>query len=315
MRIIKVKHNEIELHDDDKPVGRLLSRREMIKLLGGSSAVLFAGLNLPQLVLAQDATATATEMPECVVRPELTEGPYFVENDLNRFDLRLDPTDASIIKAGLPLLLRYRVTDVTNAMCSPLQGAQVDVWHCDANGEYSGVQDQGFDTTETMWLRGFQETDEYGIAEFLTIVPGWYSGRAVHIHFKIRTELEDETSYEFTSQFFFDPELIEEIYSESPYAGKGLPDTPNDTDSIYQGSDGQLTLDLVAFTEDEIDALNDREDIVGPLVETGYVATFDVGLDLADLEVGASDSAGGAGGNGGPGGAGGRGGNPPPSNG
>jgi len=287
-----MEHHDLDLHDDDKPVGRLLSRREMMKVLGGSTAVIMAGFSLPNLVQAQSDVPTATQMPACVVRPELTEGPYFVENDLDRFDIRLDPTDDTIIKEGLPLLLRYRVSDVTNSMCSPLADAQVDVWHCDADGEYSGVQDQGFDTTQTMWLRGYQITDEFGVAEFLTVVPGWYSGRAVHIHFKIRTELEDGTSYEFTSQFFFDPEVVEDIYSEAPYAGKGLPDTPNETDSIYQDSDGQLTLELIDFTDDDIEALTEREDIVGPAVDRGYVATFDVGLDLSDLDVGASDSAG-----------------------
>lgn len=294
-------NHDIELHDDDKPVGQLLSRREMMKLLGGSGVAVIAGLAIPKIVLAQSATEVATDLPSCVVRPDLTEGPYFVETELNRFDIRSDPTTETL-KTGLPLLLRFRVSDVTNAICSPLEGAQVDVWHCDADGEYSGVQDQGFDTTEELWLRGFQMTDEFGLAEFLTIVPGWYSGRAVHIHFKIRTELADETSYEFTSQFFFDPELIEEIYQEAPYAGKGSPDTPNETDNIFQNSDGQLTLELLPFTEEELEALNEREELEGmTAIETGYVATFDVGLDLSDLEVGASDSAG-QGGQGGPGG-------------
>ena len=296
--ILEMINHDIELHDDDKPVGRLLTRREMMKLLGGSSVAVVAGLAIPELVRAQStATPQPTSVPACVVRPELTEGPYFVENDLKRFDIRFDPTTEAI-KAGLPLLLRFRVSDVTDAMCSPLEGAQVDVWHCDADGVYSGVQDNSFDTTDELWLRGFQETDESGIAEFLTIVPGWYSGRAVHIHFKIRTGLADETSYEFTSQFFFDPVLIEEIYQEEPYAGKGSPDTPNETDNIFQNSDGQLTLELLPFTEEELEALNEREELEDMTIETGYVATFDVGLDLSDLEVGASDSAG----QGGPGG-------------
>lgn len=280
-----------ELHDDDKPIGRLLSRRDMIRLLGGSAAAIAASLTLPQLIRAQSATET-TAVPSCVVRPELTEGPYFVENDLNRFDLRLDPSDAGIFKAGLPLLLRFRVSDVTDAVCAPLEGAQVDVWHCDADGVYSGVQDRSFDTTEAMWLRGYQVTDEAGVAEFMTIVPGWYSGRAVHIHFKIRTVLADGQSYEFTSQFFFDPELIEDIYTQPPYAAKGSPDTPNEVDFIFQNSEGQLTLELLPLTDEDIEALNQREALAEHPIEAGYVATFDVGLDLSDLAVGASDGRG-----------------------
>lgn len=269
-----------ELHDDDKPIGRVLSRREVLTLLGGSSAALIIGGGLTRLVGAQ-ATGTATPVPTvspipaCVVRPELTEGPYFVDGMLNRMDIRIDPTDESI-KEGLPLKLVYRVSDVTGGTCAPLAGAQVDVWHCDADGVYSGVQDRSFDTTDQIWLRGYQITDEAGIATFLTIVPGWYSGRAVHIHFKIRTE----DGYEFTSQFFFDPTLIETIYAEEPYAAKGSPDTPNTRDNIYQGSDDLMTLNLLPLTEEELEELD---------VTAGYSATFDIGLDLSDAQVGAAD--------------------------
>jgi protocatechuate 3,4-dioxygenase beta subunit len=287
----------MEIHDDDKPVGRVLTRREVLTLLGGSGAVLIAGLSLPRVVMAQSSitpTPSATPLPACVVRPELTEGPYFVDDQLNRFDIRVDPADESI-KEGLPLRLIYRVSDVSGGVCVPLAGVQVDVWHCDADGQYSGVQDQGFDTSGERWLRGYQVTDENGIAEFLTIVPGWYSGRAVHIHFKIRTTGTDEQSYEFTSQFFFDPALIEDIYALEPYAARGLPDRPNENDSIYQQSEGLLTLDLVPMATEELDELE---------LEAGYTTTFDIGLDLSDAEVGASDSAGGGGapGGGGPGG-------------
>ncbi len=269
-----------ELHDDDKPVGRVLSRREVLTLLGGSSAALIIGGGLTRLVGAQ-ATGTATPVPTvspipaCVVRPELTEGPYFVDGMLNRMDIRIDPTDESI-KEGLPLKLVYRVSDVTGGTCAPLAGAQVDIWHCDADGVYSGVQDRSFDTSGQMWLRGYQITDEDGIATFLTIVPGWYSGRAVHIHFKIRTE----DGYEFTSQFFFDPTLIETIYAEEPYAAKGSPNTPNTRDNIYQGSDGLMNLNLLPLTEEELEELD---------VTAGYSATFDIGLDLSDAQVGAAD--------------------------
>lgn len=290
-----------ELHDDDKPIGRLLSRREMLALLGGSGAVILTGLTLPQLVKAQStATPSATELPSCVVRPELTEGPYFVDEQLERFDIRLDSD--GVVKAGIPLLLTYRVTDVSGGQCAPLAGAQVDIWHCDAEGEYSGVQDQGFDTTDELWLRGYNVTNEEGIAEFLTIVPGWYSGRAVHIHFKIRTESTTGESYEFTSQLFFDPEMIDEIYLADAYVDKGSPDTPNTSDNIFQSSEGLLTLSLAELAEEDITAILEHEefeDTEAPEIESGFKATFDIGLDLSDMEVGASDSAGGQGSGGG----------------
>lgn len=268
----------MEIHNDDQPIGRVLSRREVLKLLGGGSAVLLAGLSLPDFVSAQtDATATPTvsELPACVVRPELTEGPYFVDEQLNRRDIRVDPSDESI-KEGTPLRLIFRVSDVTGGVCGPLAGAQVDIWHCDADGVYSGVQDRSFDTSGQMWLRGYQVTDEDGIAEFITIVPGWYSGRAVHIHFKIRTQ----AGYEFTSQLFFDPEQIEMVYAEAPYAAKGLPNRPNEQDGIFQQSGDVLTLNMIPLTDEEKETLE---------LESGYSATFDIGLDLDDAAVGASD--------------------------
>jgi len=297
-------HHDDELHDDDKPVGRVLSRREVLKLISGGSAALVAGMSLPQIVSAQsEATEAATAFPSCVVRPEVTEGPYFVDEQMNRFDLRVDPRDNSV-KTGLPFLLVYNVSDVTGGQCALLEGAQVDVWHCDADGVYSGVNDPGFDTDGEQWLRGYQITDENGIAQFLTIIPGWYSGRAVHIHFKIRTETEDGESYEFTSQFFFDPELIEELYSEEPYTDRGLPNTPNEVDFIYQQTDGVMTLDVTEMTEEQLEVLvetwaaaQEEEDTTAEGTELGitraYMATFTVGLDLSDASVGARDGAGG----------------------
>ena len=262
--------NPQDEHDDDKPIGRLLSRREILVLFGGTGAgaALFATGAIGNLNLSQIATATpdATALAEdvCVVRPALTEGPYFVDVDLNRSDIRVEPSDGSI-KEGTPLRLKFLVQDISTGSCVPLEGAQVDVWHCDAEGVYSGVSDPGFDTSDQKWLRGYQITDEEGRAEFITIYPGWYSGRAVHIHFKIRTDPDSDSGYEFTSQFFFDPEMTEQVYAEEPYAAKGLPDTSNDVDNIYQESDGLLTLNVIEAEDDE-----------------GYVAEFSIALDTSE---------------------------------
>jgi protocatechuate 3,4-dioxygenase beta subunit len=240
-----------EEHDDDKPIGRILSRREVIALLGGAGAVLLGGCTLEQFLSGVTTTATTTTpsgttavLPSCVVRPELTEGPYFVDVDLNRSDIRVEPSDGSI-KDGALLLLKFHVSDVSANTCAPLAGAQVDIWHCDAQGVYSGVTDRTFDTTDQKWLRGYQITDSLGYAEFITIYPGWYSGRAVHIHFKIRTDPDSDQGYEFTSQLFFDEALTASVYSQPPYASKGTtPDTPNASDGIFQGSNGLLTLNI-----------------------------------------------------------------------
>jgi protocatechuate 3,4-dioxygenase beta subunit len=259
----------MELHDDDKPIGRVLSRREVLALLGGAGAVLVVGTGFKTLGLDQlratatpSATATATSIPSCVVRPALTDGPYFVDQMLNRSDIRIEPSDGSV-KEGAQLRLVFRVSNVSANTCSRIEGAQVDVWHCDALGVYSDVDDPGFDTSGQTWLRGYQVTDEFGVAEFLTIYPGWYSGRTVHIHFKIRTDPESDTGYEFTSQLFFDEAMSDIVHAQEPYAEKGYRNTLNSDDGIFQGSEGLLTLEVV-----------EEED--------GYVAIFDIGLDLSD---------------------------------
>jgi protocatechuate 3,4-dioxygenase beta subunit len=268
--------------DDDKPIGRLLTRREMLALLGGTGLFVVAGSGLTRIALAQDATATAEAtavVPSCIVKPALTEGPYFVDDQLNRSDIRIEPSDGSI-REGAMLKLAFRVTQLDSAACIPLPGAQVDVWHCDAEGAYSGVADPGFSTEGEKWLRGYQITDESGLAEFVTIYPGWYSGRAVHIHFKIRTDPEAEAGYEFTSQLFFPEDLTDIVHAQPPYDAKGYRNTLNENDNIYGQTGDQLLLNI---TEDE----------------DGYVVVFDIALDLSADPV--EDPMAG-GGNGGPGG-------------
>lgn len=286
---------QLEEHDDDKPVGRLFSRREMLSLFGSMGAAALAGGSLLKLGSVQFAqTVTPTALPACVVRPALTEGPYFVDEMLNRSDIRINTPDETL-KEGALLKIVFKVSDVSNDQCAPLAGAQVDVWHCDALGVYSGVEDPGFDTQESDFLRGYQVTDEFGTAEFITVYPGWYSGRAVHIHFKIRTDPESDSGYEFTSQFFFDEELTDKVQSAAPYNSKGERDTFNADDGIFQGSEGLLTLDITELDED---------DELAP----GYTATFDIGLDLSQPAEEVGGMGGGVPPSGGPGG-----GNPPPS--
>ncbi len=134
----------------------------------------------------------------------------------------------------------------------------VDVWHCDALGVYSGVQGAAGQD----FLRGFQRTDGNGAASITTIYPGWYQGRAVHIHFKIRTDPDADAGFEFTSQLFFDDTLSQQVYATGVYAAKGPQDQPNESDGIYNQSGGQTLLDV---TQDG---------------ET-YRATFQIGIQLA----------------------------------
>ena len=112
----------------------------------------------------------------CVVKPQQTEGPYFVDERLNRSDIRMDPTAGSVVE-GIPLDLTFNVSRIdSSSSCTPLAGAVVNVWHCDALGQYSDVRDtaEGFNTLGQKYLRGYQVTDENGSARFTTIYPGWY---------------------------------------------------------------------------------------------------------------------------------------------
>jgi len=223
---------------DDRTCGSILSRREVIALLGTGAYAVLSG---PRLARAQ---GQATSRSPCVVRPEQTEGPYFVDELLRRSDLRTDPTDGTT-RPGAPLDLTIVVSRFAGARCQSLAGVQVDVWQCDHLGVYSDVQDPTFSTVGKKFLRGYQVTDEQGRAQFVTIYPGWYRGRTVHIHFKLRSPATQRPGFEFTSQLYFDDVLTDRVYATSPYAERGIRTTRNDRDGIYRRGGSQLLLAVV----------------------------------------------------------------------
>lgn len=286
-----------QFDDDDLPVGRVLTRRDAVRLLAVGSAAALTGCKPGAHRAAQGTTAasavpnpaatmasTSGALPRCVAKPELTVGPYFLDKQLDRSDIRVEPS-TGVAKPGEALAIAFSVQQIANGQCSPLRGAMVDVWQCDAAGVYSGVNDRmvGFNTEGQKFLRGYQVTDANGIAQFTTIYPGWYQGRAVHIHFKVRTPVQaalaDETdkTYEFTSQLFFDDDLTDRIHAKQPYAAKGQRDLRNARDGIYRRG-GESLLVPVALSQ------------------LGFSATFDVGLDLSDTQTGRPDRSGGPGG-------------------
>jgi protocatechuate 3,4-dioxygenase beta subunit len=156
----------------------------------------------------------------------MTEGPYY----LPREAVRRNITEG---KPGTPLTLHLSV--VSASTCKPIKSAAVDVWHADAGGVYSGVQG----VTGT-FLRGIQKTDATGLAVFETVYPGWYRGRAVHIHVKVHIG----GNVVHTGQFFFSDALTDEVYKAAPYSTRGTPDTTDAADSIYRngGSKSLLTV-------------------------------------------------------------------------
>jgi protocatechuate 3,4-dioxygenase beta subunit len=257
------------MDSDDAQVGRILSRREVLALFGGSTAALLAACapggalaspsptatTQPTSAVATTAAATAsavaTTLPSCIVRPALTEGPYFVDEKLDRSDIRSDPA-TGVVRPGAILNLNFLVSRVSGSACTALSGAMVDVWQCDALGVYPGVGS----TSGQKFLRGYQNTDASGSAKFMTIYPGWYQGRAVHIHFKIRPT----SSTEFTSQLFFDDALSTQVFVQAPYSQKGTQGiTRNSSDGIFQQSAGKLLLNVTKSGD-------------------VYSATFDIGL-------------------------------------
>ena len=235
------------MDNDDKQVGRILTRREALALFGVAGAGVVASRVRAQSGLdpiVSTAPGGTPWMPACVVTPAQTEGPYFVDEKLNRVDIRPDPGTGKV-SAGAPLDLEMRVFRVGNGACEPMAGAMVDIWQCDAMGLYSDVKDMNgfFNTAGQKFLRGYQTTNSSGIAKFTTVYPGWYEGRSVHIHFKVRTDAGASSGLEFTSQLFFDDDQSKAIYaSGSPYSG--TQDTLNSRDSIYGETGGQTQLDL-----------------------------------------------------------------------
>jgi len=219
---------------DDVQVGRLLGRREVLEILGASTAGAILAFGPP-------ASAQQAGIPACVVRPAQMEGPYFVEERLLRSDIRLDPS-TNRVTPGAMLDLSFAVSRLGSNGCTPLSGAQVDVWQCDAIGVYSDVTDRSFKSVGQKFLRGHQMTDAAGVARFTTIYPGWYPGRAVHIHFKIRTEPAAARGHEFVSQLYFDDTLTDRVHARDPYAAKGLKRTRNSGDGIYKDGGQELML-------------------------------------------------------------------------
>lgn len=172
------------------------------------------------------ATSGPRATPDCTLTPELTEGPFYLDLDLVRRDI----TEG---RPGTPLELAITVVDADS--CQPISDAAVDVWHCDAAGVYSGVE-RGSGT----FLRGVQLTKADGEATFRTIYPGWYPGRAVHIHLKVHVGVSEA----YTGQLFFDDAVTRAVYERSPYNERPGPDVRNEADGIFTESRGATVVSV-----------------------------------------------------------------------
>jgi protocatechuate 3,4-dioxygenase beta subunit len=189
----------------------------------------------------------------CGLSPTETEGPYYIDVDKIRSDIRED-------RVGTRLRVGARVLDVDG--CTPIKDAVFEIWHCDAAGTYSGFEAAsngqrgggggGAGPTDAdRFLRGAQITNADGITEITTIYPGWYRGRTAHIHAKVFIS----NTQVLTTQLYFDEDLNRKIYATSPYNGHTGRDTFNANDSIFSADtimtvskDGDGHLGLITLT-------------------------------------------------------------------
>src|SRR5258705_12648146 len=143
----------------------------MIPRMTRREAVALVGLSGVALLTRRAAAQGSGRVPACVVRPQQTEGPFFIDEKLNRSDIRSDP-GRSDARPGAVLQLAFAVSRLNGGACAPLRRALADLWHCDALRAYSdGAQ---------KFLRGSHVTDDTGAARFVTIYPRPDQGRALH---------------------------------------------------------------------------------------------------------------------------------------
>ncbi|MDX3689490.1 intradiol ring-cleavage dioxygenase [Streptomyces europaeiscabiei] len=227
-----------------------IGRRTVLIATGATAATLAVGAaatpEAPTTGTADTGdTAPVAAAAVCTLTKEMTEGPYYLDGQLVRADIRED-------KTGFPLVLTLTVVD--DDTCAPLAGALVEIWHCDALGEYSGfVGNNGHDEPDNgTFLRGAVLSNASGVAKITTVYPGWYRGRCIHIHLKVHTDVTLTSDGSFTGgqelhtgQLFFDETVTTRVGALSPYSANTVPRTTLAQDSIYDeggAASGLLTL-------------------------------------------------------------------------
>jgi protocatechuate 3,4-dioxygenase beta subunit len=215
---------------------RTLSRRGLIGVLGGGVASVAFGAR------ALDALgADKADVATCLLTPEVTEGPYWIDDELTRYDVREG-------KPGLPLVLRFTIVNAKT--CRPIKGADVEIWHADSSGEYSGFDGGSAGggpggpgsgaQTKTRYLRGHQRSNALGQASFLSVFPGWYRGRTPHVHMKVHVGSADRVVH--TGQVFFNEAIQSSVYRSGVYRSRGQADTPHAEDLIYAQAGGSRAI-------------------------------------------------------------------------
>ena len=245
--------------NDTQNESKRLDRRDVIRIIGAAGAAAVAAAcgsdtaTSPSTVgstasstAATTTTGSSATTDACAVSPAETAGPYPSTSDIFRSDIRED-------RQGVPLALTIRVINVGSG-CTPLANANVEIWQCDATGNYS---EYGTQTSRT-YLRGIQTTDANGQVNFMTVYPGWYQGRATHIHIEVTV---NGRSVKVT-QIAFPESINNSVYATGVYASRGSNPTSNLQDGIFADS---LSSELVTPSGNPT---------------AGYSASYQVGVSV-----------------------------------
>jgi protocatechuate 3,4-dioxygenase beta subunit len=232
-----------------------LTRRQALETMGGVAAVAFtAACSKSSDSPTSPSSTTGGSTSACAVTPSETEGPYPDRLGMinSQAFFRRDITEG---RPGLALSLVLTIVN-TNQNCQPLSNAAVEIWQCDATGNYSEYSQPGYDGTGQTFLRGLQVTDANGQVTFTTIYPGWYAGRATHIHVDVFVNGVNKK----ITQVAFPEATTTSVYASGVYASKGRNPTSNSSDMVF--SDG-TSMELATLAGS---------------VSAGYVDTLTIGV-------------------------------------
>lgn len=244
-------------------VTEAVGRRAALRTIGGAGAAVLGVACASRT--SSDAESSQATLLSCIATPEGVEGPFYVDERMNRSNLVGD-TREPFVTAGIPLVLRLGVFAVGERSCAPLEGARIDLWHASAEGVYSDEPSSLLQKKRTVgetYLRGYQLSDRTGRVEFTTIYPGWYANRTIHVHVKVTTEDRAGKRLEWTTQLYLANAINDVVSSSGAYATRGLRKIArNEDDALYAIDGRDLTID------------------VRPTPGGGYAGTYDIGLRL-----------------------------------
>ncbi|TMW57582.1 hypothetical protein Poli38472_003507 [Pythium oligandrum] len=230
--------------------------------------------NLTNITTSVDSAKLFGTQPKCVLEPEVTQGPYYVNGELIRSDIREK-------QAGVDLYTELQIIDVNT--CEPVADLYIDFWHCNSTGVYSGVVANGNGNSadasniNATFARGLAPTDKDGIVQFITKFPGHYMGRATHIHILsnhggsvLANKTYSGSSVSSVGQIFFDQDLITEVEKTDTYAKNSQTLTTNEEDNIFAQEAASGFDPVVQYV------------YLGSSVDDGIFSWISIGIDASE---------------------------------